>query len=81
MPQCAEQIQNLYRMFLEVDCLQLEVTLWQRLLQEGLHLADAKLGFDDNALLQTEDHLLLEDTTESDPGRSMPPATISLCPA
>jgi len=47
--QCAGQIQNLYRMFLDVDCLQLEVNPLAETPQGMVYTADAKLGFDDNA--------------------------------
>lgn len=67
VPQCAEQIKNLYRMFLEVDCLQLEVNPLAETPQGKVYTADAKLGFDDNASFRQKTIFDMEDTTESDP--------------
>merc|ERR1712066_528631 len=47
--QCAEQIKNLYKTFLTVDCLQLEINPLAETPQGQVYTADAKLGFDDNA--------------------------------
>ena len=47
--QCADQIQRLYKTFLTVDCLQLEVNPLAETPQGEVYTADAKLGFDDNA--------------------------------
>merc|ERR1719213_1004822 len=65
--QCAEQIKNLYKMFLDVDCLQLEVNPLAETPQGMVYTADAKLGFDDNASFRQKDIFDMEDTTESDP--------------
>merc|ERR1719369_780299 len=65
--QCAEQIQNLYKMFLDVDCLQLEVNPLAETPQGKVYTADAKLGFDDNASFRQRSIFDMEDTTESDP--------------
>jgi len=65
--QCAEQIQNLYKMFLDVDCLQLEVNPLAETPQGKVYTADAKLGFDDNASFRQKAIFDMEDTTESDP--------------
>merc|ERR1712183_783402 len=65
--QCAGQIQNLYRMFLDVDCLQLEVNPLAESPQGMVYTADAKLGFDDNASFRQKHIFDMEDTTESDP--------------
>ena len=46
---CADQIQRLYKTFLTVDCLQLEVNPLAETPQGEVYTADAKLGFDDNA--------------------------------
>ena len=42
--QCADQIQKLYKVFLEVDCLQLEVNPLAETPQGMVYTADAKLG-------------------------------------
>merc|ERR1712117_711993 len=67
VPQCAEQIKNLYEMFINVDCLQLEVNPLAETPQGKIYTADAKLGFDDNAQFRQKDIFDMEDTTESDP--------------
>merc|ERR1719373_776196 len=67
VPQCAEQIQNLYKTFLTVDCLQLEVNPLAETPQGQIYTADAKLGFDDNAKFRQKTIFEMEDTTESDP--------------
>jgi len=65
--QCAEQVQNLYKMFIEVDCLQLEVNPLAETPQGMVYTADAKLGFDDNASFRQKAIFDMEDTTESEP--------------
>jgi len=65
--QCAEQIKNLYKAFLEVDCVQLEVNPLAETPQGMVYTADAKLGFDDNASFRQKAIFEMEDTTESDP--------------
>lgn len=65
--QCADQIQKLYKVFLEVDCLQLEVNPLAETPQGMVYTADAKLGFDDNASFRQKSIFDMEDTTESDP--------------
>ena len=49
IPQCAQQIKNLYRVFIDVDCVQLEINPLAETPQGMVYTADAKLGFDDNA--------------------------------
>jgi len=65
--QCAQQIKNLYRAFIEVDCVQLEVNPLAETPQGMVYTADAKLGFDDNASFRQKAVFDMEDTTESDP--------------
>ena len=65
--QCAEQIKRLYTMFLQVDCLQLEVNPLAETPDGIIYTADAKLGFDDNAQFRQKPIFEMEDTTESDP--------------
>jgi len=65
--QCAEQVKNLYKAFIEVDCLQLEVNPLAETPQGVVYTADAKLGFDDNASFRQKSIFDMEDTTESDP--------------
>jgi len=65
--QCAEQVKRLYDMFIQVDCLQLEVNPLAETPEGKIYTADAKLGFDDNASFRQKDIFAMEDTTESDP--------------
>jgi len=65
--QCAEQVKRLYDMFINVDCLQLEVNPLAETPEGKIYTADAKLGFDDNASFRQKDIFAMEDTTESDP--------------
>jgi len=65
--QCAEQVKRLYDMFINVDCLQLEVNPLAETPEGKIYTADAKLGFDDNAQFRQKDIFAMEDTTESDP--------------
>merc|ERR1711976_695737 len=65
--QCADQIQRLYKTFLTVDCLQLEVNPLAETPEGIIYTADAKLGFDDNAQFRQKAIFEMEDTTESDP--------------
>jgi len=65
--QCADQVKHLYKMFVDVDCLQLEINPLAETPQGKIYTADAKLGFDDNAQFRQKDIFDMEDTTESDP--------------
>merc|ERR1719362_1717890 len=65
--QCAEQVKRLYKMFLEVDCLQLEINPLAETPDGMIYTADAKLGFDENASFRQKAIFDMEDTTESDP--------------
>lgn len=65
--QCAEQVIRLYDMFINVDCLQLEINPLAETPQGKIYTADAKLGFDDNAQFRQKDIFEMEDTTESEP--------------
>ena len=61
------QVKRLYKMFVAVDCLQLEVNPLAETPQGMIYTADAKLGFDDNASFRQKAIFDMEDTTESDP--------------
>jgi len=64
---CAEQVKRLYKMFMKVDCLQLEVNPLAETPEGLVYTADAKLGFDDNAKFRQKTIFEMEDTTELDP--------------
>merc|ERR1711974_468452 len=61
--QCAEQVKRLYDMFINVDCLQLEVNPLAETPEGKIYTADAKLGFDDNASFRQKDIFDMEDTS------------------
>jgi succinyl-CoA synthetase beta subunit len=65
--QCAGQIKNLYKVFIDVDCVQLEINPLAETPQGKVYTADAKLGFDDNASFRQRAIFDMEDTTESEP--------------
>eukprot|EP00088_Acartia_fossae_P004262 TRINITY_DN11817_c0_g1_i1.p2 TRINITY_DN11817_c0_g1~~TRINITY_DN11817_c0_g1_i1.p2 ORF type:complete len:431 (-),score=142.67 TRINITY_DN11817_c0_g1_i1:307-1572(-) len=65
--QCSEQIKNLYKVFVDVDCVQLEVNPLAETPEGMIYTADAKLGFDDNASFRQKPIFDMEDTTESEP--------------
>lgn len=67
VPQCAQQIKSLYKVFIDVDCVQLEVNPLAETPQGKVYTADAKLGFDDNASFRQRSIFDMEDTTESEP--------------
>jgi len=67
VPQCAQQVKNLYKMFIDCDCVQLEINPLAETPQGVIYTADAKLGFDDNATFRQKAIFDMEDTTESDP--------------
>jgi len=43
-----EQLHNIYKMFIETDCTQLEINPWVQTLDSDVYAVDAKLNFDDN---------------------------------
>jgi len=65
--QCVEQIKNLYKVFIDVDCVQLEINPLAETKEGVIYTADAKLGFDDNASFRQKSIFDMEDTTESEP--------------
>lgn len=67
IPEAAKTIQNLYKVFTERDCLQVEINPLSET-PEGTVLAmDAKLGFDDNASFRQEEVFSWRDTSQEDP--------------
>jgi len=63
----AQEIQNMWKMFLEVDATQLEINPFVETAQGQVVSVDAKIGFDDNAQFRQKEIFDLDDTTESDP--------------
>jgi succinyl-CoA synthetase beta subunit len=65
--QCVAMIRTLYRAFLEKDMELLEVNPLVVTKAGNLHLLDAKIAFDNNALYRQPDIAALADETEVDP--------------
>ncbi|KAL3290302.1 hypothetical protein HHI36_023646 [Cryptolaemus montrouzieri] len=63
----AKEIQKLYKMFLDLDCTQLEINPLVETDKKKVISVDAKLNFDDNAKFRQKKVFALEDVTESDP--------------
>lgn len=63
----AQEIKNMWKMFLEVDATQLEINPFVETVQGQVVSVDAKIGFDDNAQFRQKEIFELDDTTESDP--------------
>ena len=63
----AKEIQNLYKMFIEVDAVQVEINPLVETPQGSVVSVDAKIGFDDNAQFRQKEIFAMENTTESDP--------------
>ena len=60
-------VRDLYRAFLESDCMQLEVNPLARLEDGRFLVLDAKMNFDGNALFRQKDVVELRDVNEEDP--------------
>jgi len=63
----ATEIKNLWKMFLGVDAVQLEINPLVETPQGEVVSVDAKIGFDDNAQFRQKQIFEMENTTESDP--------------
>ncbi|XP_076033897.1 succinyl-coenzyme A synthetase beta subunit, GDP-forming [Oratosquilla oratoria] len=64
---CAKEIQNIWKMFLNVDATQIEINPLIETLQGQVVAVDAKIQFDDNAKFRQKEVFDMEDATESDP--------------
>lgn len=62
-----QQMTNLYKMFIECDCTQIEVNPFVIATDGKVYCVDAKLGFDDNASFRQLDLFKLRDATQEDP--------------
>jgi succinyl-CoA synthetase beta subunit len=62
----AEQVKNLYKLFVEADCTMVEVNPLADARDGTLLAADAKVGFDDNAGFRQKDIFAQRDTTQED---------------
>ena len=60
-------VKDLYRVFLESDCMQLEVNPLAQLEDGRFLVLDAKMNFDGNALFRQKEAVALRDVNEEDP--------------
>lgn len=65
--EAAESIRRLYKMFIERDCLLVEVNPFAETHDGRVLLCDAKVNFDDNADFRQKDIFELRDESQSDP--------------
>jgi len=62
-----EQMTNMYKMFIDLDCTQIEINPFVVATNGSVYCVDAKLGFDDNASFRQKDVFALRDTSMEDP--------------
>lgn len=67
IPEAVKAIQNLYKLFIEKDCTQVEINPLSETPDHKVLAMDAKLGFDDNAEFRQKDVFSWRDTTQEDP--------------
>lgn len=67
IPDAVTQMKNMYAMFLDLDCTQIEINPFVVATNGNVYCVDAKLGFDDNASFRQKDVFSLRDTSMEDP--------------
>lgn len=67
IPLAAKTIQNLYKVFIEKDCTQVEINPLSETPDHQVLAMDAKLGFDDNAEFRQKEVFEWRDPTQEDP--------------
>lgn len=67
IPEAVKAVQNLYKVFIEKDCTQVEINPLSETPDHKVLAMDAKLGFDDNAEFRQKEVFLWRDTTQEDP--------------
>jgi len=67
VPEASKQLGNLYKLFVELDCTQVEVNPFAETVDGQIYAADAKMNFDDNAAFRQKAVHDLHDPTEDDP--------------
>lgn len=67
VPEAAESIKNLYKVFLEKDATQIEINPLSETMDHKVLAMDAKLGFDDNAFFRQEEVWSWRDLSQEDP--------------
>lgn len=71
IPQAAETIQKLYKVFQERDATQIEINPLSETTDHQVLAMDAKLGFDDNAEFRQEEVFSWRDKSQEDPDEVM----------
>jgi len=66
-PKAREQLLCLYKLFLDLDCTQVEVNPFAETPQGEIYAADAKMNFDDNAKFRQKDVFDMHNPEEDDP--------------
>ncbi|XP_015599808.1 succinate--CoA ligase [GDP-forming] subunit beta, mitochondrial [Cephus cinctus] len=61
------EIKNLWRLFVDIDALQVEINPLAETTDKKVIAVDAKISFDDNAEFRQQDIFALEDVSEKDP--------------
>lgn len=67
IPEAAEAVKNLYKVFIEKDCTQVEINPLSETPDHKVLAMDAKLNFDDNASFRQQEVFDLRDPTQEDP--------------
>ncbi|PWW75502.1 succinate-CoA ligase [Tuber magnatum] len=67
IPEAAQTIKNLYKVFVEKDATQIEINPLSETNDHKVFAMDAKLGFDDNADFRQEEIFSWRDKTQEDP--------------
>lgn len=67
IPEAAKAVQNLFKVFIEKDCTQVEINPLSETPDAKVLAMDAKLGFDDNASFRQEEVFGWRDPTQEDP--------------
>ncbi|CUM62909.1 uncharacterized protein PRCAT00000468001 [Priceomyces carsonii] len=67
VPEAAKTVQNLYKVFMERDCTQVEINPLSETPDHKVLAMDAKLGFDDNAAFRQKEVFSWRDLSQEDP--------------
>jgi len=67
LAEAAKNLGQLYKMFIALDCTQIEVNPFAETTDGKIYCGDAKINFDDNASFRQKDIFALHDSTEDDP--------------
>jgi len=67
IPDATTQLSNLYNLFINLDCTQVEVNPLAETPEGIIYAADAKMNFDDNASFRQKEVFAMHDPTEDNP--------------